>query len=114
MTNENLIKHMVREGVVSSQNTSDGTVRVKYPDTGVLSGWLKVLQHGSMAISIAPDGEHTHVISDTYSGGGSASTIPSHSHTGSVTGGWMPSINARVLVLCIPIFNGDGFVLGGL
>ena len=27
---------------------------------------------------------------------------------------WIPAINERVLVLYIPVFNGDGFVLGGL
>lgn len=28
--------------------------------------------------------------------------------------GWMPSINDTVLCLYIPVFNGDGFVLGVL
>lgn len=110
MTTENLIQHMVREGVVSSQNTTDGTVRVIFQDTRVLSGWLKVLQHKTTAVIVEPDGEHTHTISS----GGTASTEANHDHAGTVTGAWMPSVNDRVLVLYIPIFNGDGFVLGGL
>lgn len=28
--------------------------------------------------------------------------------------GWMPSINDTVLCLYVPVFNGDGFVLGVL
>ncbi len=27
---------------------------------------------------------------------------------------WMPKINDRVVCLYIPVFNGDGFVIGGI
>ncbi|MCL2487762.1 MAG: phage baseplate assembly protein V [Oscillospiraceae bacterium] len=27
---------------------------------------------------------------------------------------WMPQIDDCVLVLCIPVLNGDGFILGGI
>ena len=36
-----------------------------------------------------------------------------HAHEGSTTY-WMPAINDRVLVLYIPVFNGDGFILGAI
>jgi len=33
---------------------------------------------------------------------------------GTAAAGWMPGVGARVLVLYLPVFNGDGFILGGL
>lgn len=27
---------------------------------------------------------------------------------------WMPKVNDQVLVLYLPVFNGDGFILGGI
>ena len=81
---------------------------------GITSGWLYVLQHYQAGVYVDPDGEHTHTITDTYTGGGSASTKPDHDHAGTHLTYWMPKVNDRVLVLYLPVFNGDGFVLGGI
>ena len=51
---------------------------------------------------------------DTFTGGGTASEFPDHDHLpGSHLTYWMPKVNDRVLCLYLPVFNGDGFVLGG-
>lgn len=112
MDNTIALHHMVRIGKVSALDTASLKVRCIFPDTEVTSGWLGVLQHPSMGVTVTPDGEHTHSISDSYTGGGSASTAPNHAHTGSVTTSWMPKINDNVLVSYLPFFNSDGYILG--
>ena len=63
---------------------------------------------------IKPDAKHTHEITDTFTGGGTASEFLDHDHLpGSHLTYWMPKVNDRVLCLYLPVFNGDGFVLGG-
>lgn len=114
MDAEQILSRMVQIGTVSAVNTSKSAVRVILKQSGEMSGWLKVLQHIGGALSITLDAAHTHIITDTYTGGGSASTFAAHNHAGSITAGWMPNINDDVLVLYLPILNGDGFVLGGI
>lgn len=114
MDSERLLGRLVQTGVVSSIDQEKRLVRVMFPDTGITSGWLYVLQHPGCSIQIVPDAQHTHTISDTYSGGGQASEFPAHRHPGSVTTTWMPKVNDRVVVLFLPIPDGDGFVLGGI
>ena len=88
--------------------------RVKFKDTGIISDWLYVLQHYEANFYIKPDAKHTHEITDTFTGGGTASEFPDHDHLpGSHLTYWMPKVNDRVLCLYLPVFNGDGFVLGG-
>lgn len=114
MDMEQIIARMVQIGKVSAVDSSEHAVRVILKETGHTSGWLKVLQHRGGSLSITPDAAHTHTVIDTYTGGGSASTFAAHNHAGSMTAGWMPSINDDVLVLYLPLPNGDGFVLGGI
>jgi len=57
-------------------------------------------------IKIDPDGSHNHEVV--------GSTMLNHNHHGTQVTGWMPKVGARVLVLYLPVFNGDGFILGGL
>jgi len=114
MENEAELRNLVRVGTVSELDEDKCMARVKYDDSGMQSGWLFVLQHYAANISVAPDNPHTHEIYDTYSNGGSASTVEGHDHPGTHIASWMPNDKERVLVLYIPIFNGDGFILGGL
>ncbi len=111
---ETAVARMVRTGIVSATNTAERKVRVIFRDDNLTSGWLCVLQQPLCAVAVADDGEHTHAITDTYTGGGSAGTEPDHNHPGTYTTHWMPKVNDCVLVLTIPVFNGDGFVLGGI
>lgn len=108
------LEGMVRIGVVSAAAPGTRKVRVLFSDTGVTSGWLYVLQHIGAGVSATPDGEHTHDITDGQGERGSASTMPVHSHPGSYLSQWMPGVGASVLVLYIPVDDGDGFVLGGI
>lgn len=70
---ESMIARMVQIGIVTALDTEDRRCRVKFPDTGMTSGWLRVLRHGL---------------------------------------DWMPNINDVVLIVYIPVFNSDGFVVG--
>ena len=112
--NRNIMANLVRVGIVTDLNMDKLMCRVKYPDTGITSGWLYVLQHIDGNVAVKPDNDHNHVIHDTYSGGGSSEKIPKHHHPGTLTKEWMPYINDGVLVLYVPTENGDGFVLGGI
>lgn len=110
MDAENILAGLVRIGTVTA--TKGSMVRVKFRDGDMTSGWLYVLQRSGGGVSVPPDGGHTHQITDTYTGGGQASTQLNHAHAGTVTGGWMPNINDTVLVIYLPVWQGDGFILG--
>lgn len=108
----NILAGLVRIGTVT---VTDGTkCRVKFQDTDMTSGWLPVLQRNGGGVSVASDGGHGHEVVDTYTGGGTATPVAGHTHSGTVTGIWMPKINDTVLVLYLPVEQGDGFVLGGI
>jgi len=104
---ENIMRNLVRVGTVSSVNVEGRKARVLYKDKGNLtSGWLPVLQHYDADIYIKPDNEHSH--------SGAVSTQPNHDHTRSNVTYWMPKVGDTVLALYIPVFDGDGFILGGI
>ncbi len=81
---ERCIQRIVRYGTVTDLDDVKRLARVKFMDTGKTSDWLVVLQHYRASV---PDG-----------------SSPSC---------WMPKVNDTVLALCLPIDNGDGFILGG-
>lgn len=83
---ENYVQNMVRVGIVTDVDKNDRRVRVRFPNLNMTSGWLYVLQS-------PPD---VKIIIDF-------TVTP-----------WMPSVNDKVLCLYIPVFNGDGFVLGAI
>lgn len=118
MDYEKILSGLVRVGTVTDVDSVKHLARVKFQGENFTSGWLYVLQHPGGGLSIVPDGGHTHSISvhDTFTGGGSgtASYEPDHNHTGSTTTSWMPTINATVLVVFLPVFNADGFIIGGI
>lgn len=118
MDSEKILARLVQVGFVSAVDTKKRMVRVKFPETDIISDWLRVLQHGGTGVSVAPDGGHAHnaKVSDTYTGGGSATIepVPDHDHQGSTTTVWLPKVNERVVVLYLPVADSDGFVLGGL
>ena len=110
MNLEGILSRMVRIGVVSAVDGAKGKVRVIFRDDNLTSNWLWVLQRQGAGVCVTPSGEHAH----TFDAGGSASTEPDHGHSGSYGTGWMPAVNTSVLVLYLPVSNGDGFVLGGI
>lgn len=115
---ERALSRMVQRGIVTAVDPQKLQVRVKFMETDMISGWLKVLQHRGMGLSITEDGGHGHevTVKDTYTGGGSGTvkTVPDHDHAESATTTWMPKVNDQVVVLYLPVDDGDGFVLGGL
>ncbi len=112
---EKILSGLVRVGTVTDINADKRQARVKFQGENMTSGWLFVVQHYAGGLFINPDGAHTHAVYDTYSGGGSASTEPNHDHSpGSYSTYWMPKVNDTVLVLYLPVFNADGFILGGI
>ena len=44
---DNILQNLVRVGIVQDLDRSRPRCRVKYPDTGIISGWLYVLQRGT-------------------------------------------------------------------
>lgn len=108
---ESLLVNMVRIGKVNNVDSGAKKARVKFDNLDMISDWLPVLQRPLEAVYVTEAGEHTHDINDTYSGGGSASVEPDHTHEAHVTS-WMPRINDTVLVLYIPVDDADGFILG--
>ena len=111
---QNILSRLVQTGTVTAVDSAKRRARVKFKDTGIISDWLYVLQHYGANFYIKPDAKHTHEITDTFTGGGTASEFPDHDHLpGSHLTYWMPKVNDRVLCLYLPGVNGDGFVLGG-
>ena len=88
---DKVLENLVRVGTVTAINLDERTARVKFQDTGITSGYLKVLSNQPYI----PD------------------YVGSHKHN-LIIKPWMPHVNDTVLVLYLPVFNADGFVLGGL
>ncbi len=106
------LEDIVRIGIVSDIDAGKRLARVHFPALDVPSDWLMVLQHPQAKLSIQPDGEHDHAV--TGSGLSlTAGAVPDHSHPDSTLGFWMPKVGDKVLVLYIPVHEGDGFILGG-
>lgn len=105
----NILANLVRIGTVSSVDNSKRVARVIFEDKDIVSGWLHVLQRPNTGLYIKANGKHSHELS-----GGSKTEIDGeHDHSGNTTY-WMPRVNDTVLVLYVPVFNGDGFVLGAI
>ena len=112
---QKIVAGLVRIGTVTDINKEKRLARVKFQSEDYTSGWLQVVQHYAAEMYIKPDAEHTHEIKDTYTGGGSAEKYEAHNHLpGSHLTYRMPKINDTVLCLYLPVFNADGFILGGL
>lgn len=128
MDNENILSGLARIGTVTDVNGDECKARVKYWGEDMTSGWLYVLQHSGGGVSVPDAGGHSHTAtvssngSHTHGGylpsdGNHSHTVtiseqPDHTHEGTQTTAWMPKINDKVLVLYLPTFNADGFILG--
>lgn len=114
MDTDKILSRLVQVGTVTSVDSGKRMARVKFHDTGLISSPLIVLQHFAAGLYIELDAEHTHDITDTFTGSGSASTFPAHTHPGSHLTYWMPKVNDAVLVLYLPVDDSDGYILGGI
>lgn len=91
------IERLVQIGTVSAVDMDTHKVRVLFPNTGLVSDWLCVLRN-TPQVSIS---------------GAAVDGAGTHAH-GATVSPWLPKVNDTVLVLYLPIFNSDGFVIGGI
>lgn len=102
------LANMLRMGTVMDADRKKRLVRVKYLDTERVSGWLPVL---SATPEVLDSGTGKSGVTGETAGGQGDGAFEAHRHTVELTA-WMPKVNDRVLCLFVPVFNGDGFVLG--
>lgn len=86
-------ERLVQIGMVSAVDEKNRKVRVKFKDTDLISDWLCVLKR-EPSVSLVD--------------------LPNKTGSGVVVIPWMPKVNDTVLVVYLPIFNSDGFVIGGI
>lgn len=98
---ENIITNMVRVGIVSDVDKKKRCVRVRFPNLNLTSDWLYVLKNPPL-IPDSKDPETQLALGPL-----------AHKHNLDVNP-WLPAVNDKVLCLYIPVFNGDGFVLGAI
>lgn len=103
---ENILSNIVRVGTVSSIDTTNRKARVLYKDKNFTSDWLYILQHPGAGVHVEKNRD-----SDSLPGEEAIESVGEHDHDAEVTY-WMPVVNDTVLVLYLPMFNGDGFILG--
>ena len=99
---------LVRTGFVTDVDNTRHRARVKFPCEGFTSGWLYVLDNRPFIPGYGQTQQ-----TESKSGGSGESSFASHSHALNIKQ-WMPAINGKVLVLYLPVFNADGFILGGI
>ena len=109
---DSLIRRMVQVGTVSDVNTAGDRARVLLRASGMTTDWLYILQHPGAALTLADDGGHGHDVTIPGIGAGTAAPVADHDLTGSVLAKWTPAIGETVLVLFLPVEDGDGFILG--
>ena len=103
---EKALENLVRVGDVTWTDPVKRVARVKFQDTNLPSGLLHVLANRAYV----PDYEVPQ--RTEYEAGGSGdSAFASHKHD-LIIKPWMPKVGATVLCLYLPIWNGDGFILG--
>lgn len=108
MTGDYDIGRVVRIGTVSDVDNEKHLARVIYKDAGMTSSWLRVVDNRPYI----PDYDVPQ--RTEYEAGGSFyAEFASHKHD-LIIKQWMPHINDAVLVLCNPINDSDGFILGAV
>lgn len=103
---EKILGNLVRIGTVTAVNLGKRQARVKFEDSGITSGWLAVLATPPYIPSY--DGPQR---TEYESGGSGDAAFANHKHD-LIIKPWMPKVNDCVLTLYLPVFNGDGFILG--
>lgn len=99
MTADEALKNLVRVGTVTDVNNAELKARVRFQDVGVTSDWLYVLRNQpfipgyDMPQETELEDGHKHKL---------------------IIKPWMPKVNDTVIALYLPVFNGDGFILGGV
>ena len=99
---------MVRIGTVTAVDHASRRAKVWFDALGLQSGWMPVLINRDFIPGY--DGPQR---TEYESGGAGAAAFEDHKHDLTIKP-YMPKVNDTVLVLYIPVFNGDGVILGGI
>lgn len=102
----NALENLVRIGTVTWTDPVKRVARVKFKDTNLPSGPLHVLSNRSYV----PDYDVPQR-TEFEQGGSGYPAFEKHKHD-LVIKPWMPHVNAVVLCLYLPVWNGDGYILG--
>lgn len=105
---EAMMARLVQVGTVSDVDKNAHKVRCIMRETGITSGWLYVLKSPPQI----PDDSIPQHTEEKGGGSGEASFSP-HSHD-LIIRPWFPKVNDQVLVISLPVPDGDGFVIGGI
>lgn len=108
MDSEKILERLVQVGTVTDVDNAKRVARVKFHDTGITSAWLRVLRNPPF-IPVYEGEQRT----EFESGGSGDSSFASHRHKLGILP-WMPKVNEAVLVLYLPVKDGDGYVIGGI
>lgn len=101
-----ILSGLVRVGTVTNVDKDKRIARVKFQSEDMTSGWLHVLA----ARPYIPDHEGPQR-TEFEAGGSGDAAFAGHKHD-LVIKPWFPKINATVLCVYLPVFSGDGFILG--
>ena len=102
----NALENLVRIGTVTWTDPVNRLARVKFQDTDLPSGKLPVL--ASRPYIPDYDGPQQ---TERKGGGSGYPAYEEHEHP-LIIKPWMPKVNATVLCLYLPVWNGDGYILG--
>lgn len=99
MQTEDILKNIVRVGTITDVDNGARKARMRFHDVDMTSDWLYVLNNQPYI----PD----------YEGPQKTETEDGHVHALTIKG-WMPKIDDVVVALYLPMFNAEGFILGGV
>lgn len=102
----NALENLVRIGTVTWTDPVNRLARVKFQDTDLPSGKLPVLA----SRPYIPDYDRPQQ-TERKGGGSGYPAYEEHEHP-LIIKPWMPKVNAVVLCLYLPVWNGDGYILG--
>ena len=102
------IEDIVREGKVTAVDNGKRIAKVWFDSMGIESDWLPVL----ITRDFIPDYDVPQR-TEFEAGGSGDPAFASHKHD-LIIKPYMPKVNDLVLVLYVPVFNGDGVILGGI
>lgn len=101
-----LLSRLVQVGRVSDVDNESRRATVFFPATKIVSDWLYVPD----CRPYIPDYDGVQQTEEEEGGTGEAS-FASHAHK-LIIRPWMPKIGDMVLVLYLPVYGADGFILG--
>lgn len=111
-----VLRNLIRIGIVEDRDMDKRLVRVRFKDDDMTSGWLPVLiNRDRIGIDVEEWDETQWTEFDTEDKipqSGETRYVP-HKHK-LVIKPYMPKINDQVLAVYLPVFNADGFVIGGI